>query len=107
MEDTLRTRLKKLRKNEYARERDSHKVNDRIYEGVTNIGYSPTLKTTRIKEIETYILDFDEDLYGKTIEVIFRQKLREELKFDGLEALKKQMSVDVQQVRELFNERVS
>ncbi|MBT4484969.1 MAG: hypothetical protein HOC71_14970 [Candidatus Latescibacteria bacterium] len=31
MEDTLRTRLKKLRKNEYARERDSHKVNDRIY----------------------------------------------------------------------------
>jgi FAD synthase len=52
-------------------------------------------------------LDFDEDLYGKTIEIIFRQKLREELKFDGLEALKQQMSVDVQQVREVFNERLS
>ena len=57
--------------------------------------------------LEAHILDFDEDLYGKTIEIIFRQKLREELKFDGLEALKQQMSVDVQQVREVFNERLS
>ena len=54
--------------------------------------------------MEAHILDFDEDLYGKTIEIIFRQKIREELKFDGLEALKQQMTVDVQQVREVFNQ---
>jgi riboflavin kinase/FMN adenylyltransferase len=46
--------------------------------------------------------DFNEDLYGKTIEVIFRQKIREETKFSGLEELKRHISADVEQVRELF-----
>ena len=48
------------------------------------------------------LFDFNEDLYGKTIEVIFRQKIREELKFSGLDELKSQISADVEQVREIF-----
>ena len=52
--------------------------------------------------MEAHILDFNEDLYGKTIEVIFRQKIREELKFSGLDELKSQISADVEQVREIF-----
>ncbi|GIT22366.1 MAG: hypothetical protein CM1200mP40_20480 [Gammaproteobacteria bacterium] len=54
--------------------------------------------------LEAHILDFDEDLYDKTIEIIFRKKVREELKFDGLDALKKQMTADVEQVREIFSQ---
>jgi len=78
------------------------KVNDRIYEGVTNIGYSPTLKTTRIKEIETYILDFDEDLYYKDVEIIFNKRLREELHFKDKDELIEAIEVDVNQTREFF-----
>jgi riboflavin kinase/FMN adenylyltransferase len=53
--------------------------------------------------LEAHILDFDEDLYGKSIEVIFRQKVRDEEKFDGLEALKAQMALDVKKVREILS----
>ena len=52
--------------------------------------------------LEAHILDFDEDVYGQNIEVIFRQKIRGELKFDGLDALKKQLAIDVKIVREVF-----
>ena len=83
------------------------RLGDRYHQAAVNIGYRPTITEEGSALLEAHILDFDEDLYGKTIEIIFRQKLREELKFDGLEALKQQMSVDVQQVREVFNERLS
>ncbi|MDC0222049.1 riboflavin biosynthesis protein RibF, partial [Gammaproteobacteria bacterium] len=83
------------------------RLGDRYRQAAVNIGYRPTITEEGNALLEAHILDFDEDLYGKTIEVIFRKKLREELKFDGLEALKQQMSVDVEQVRELFNKRIS
>ena len=68
-----------------------------------NIGYRPTVTEDGEALLEAHILDFDEDLYGKNIEVIFFHKLREEIKFDRLEALKKQISADVQQVRKMFD----
>lgn len=77
---------------------------DRFRQAAVNIGYRPTITEDGSALLEAHILDFDEDLYGKTIEIIFRKKLREELKFDGLDALKKQMTVDVQEVREIFNQ---
>lgn len=67
-----------------------------------NIGYRPTVTESGEALLEAHILDFNEDLYGKTIEVIFRQKIREELKFSGLDELKSQISADVEQVREIF-----
>jgi riboflavin kinase / FMN adenylyltransferase len=83
------------------------RLGDRYRQAAVNIGYRPTITEEGSALLEAHILDFHEDLYDKTIEIIFRQKLREELKFDGLEALKQQMGVDVQQVREVFNVRVS
>ncbi|MDD9894969.1 MAG: bifunctional riboflavin kinase/FAD synthetase [Gammaproteobacteria bacterium] len=80
------------------------RLGDRYRQAAVNIGYRPTITEDGSALLEAHILDFDEDLYGKTIEIIFRQKIREELKFDGLEALKQQMTVDVQQVREVFNQ---
>ncbi len=75
---------------------------DRFHPAAVNIGYRPTVTESGEALLEAHILDFNEDLYGKTIEVIFRQKIREEKKFSGLEELKQQISVDVERVRELF-----
>lgn len=75
---------------------------DQYRPAAVNIGYRPTISESGEALLEAHILDFNEDLYGKTIEVIFRQKIREEMKFSGLEELKQQISADVDQVRELF-----
>lgn len=77
---------------------------DRYRQAAVNIGYRPTITENGDALLEAHILDFDEDLYGKTIEVIFRHKIREELKFDGLEELKHQIGVDVAQVRQVLSE---
>ena len=75
---------------------------DQYRPAAVNIGYRPTVTESGEALLEAHILDFNEDLYGKTIEVVFRQKIREETKFAGLEELKKQISADVEQVREIF-----
>jgi riboflavin kinase/FMN adenylyltransferase len=75
---------------------------DQYRPAAVNIGYRPTVSESGEALLEAHILDFDEDLYGKTIEVIFRCKIREEVKFDGLDALKQQISADVRQVREVL-----
>ena len=75
---------------------------DRYRPAAVNIGYRPTVTESGEALLEAHILDFNEDLYGKTIEVIFRKKIREETKFSGLEELKRHISADVEQVRELF-----
>jgi len=79
-------------------------LGDRFHPAAVNIGYRPTISNADGSALlEAHILDFNEDLYGKTIEVIFRKKIRDEVKFDGLEALKQQIAADVDQVRELLN----
>ena len=79
------------------------RLGDYFRQAAVNIGYRPTITEDGEALLEAHILDFDEDLYGKTIEVIFFHKLREEIKFDRLDALKKQISADVQQVRKMFD----
>ncbi len=73
--------------------------------GVTNVGYSPTLKTTRIKEIETHILDFDDDLYHKEVKVCFNKKLRDELQFKNKIELIEAIGKDIIETREFFKRR--
>lgn len=80
-------------------------VNGKKFEGVTNIGYSPTLKTTRIKEIETHILDFNEDLYNKNVEICFNKRLRDELHFKNKHELIKAIGNDVKKTRDYFLRR--
>ena len=83
------------------------RLGDRYRQAAVNIGFRPTVTEDGEALLEAHILDFDEDLYGKTIEIIFRRKIREEVKFDGLEALKRQIGADVRRVRELLNAAVS
>ena len=69
------------------------------YAAMTNIGQRPTLDNGSRVTIETHLLDFDADLYGQQLKVEFVQRLRDERKFDNLNALKAQLNEDARQVR--------
>lgn len=71
---------------------------------VTNIGVCPTVKEEGTQlAAETYILDSTLDLYGKSVEVVFRAFLREETKFASIEKLKAQITDDIEKAREIFD----
>ena len=53
--------------------------------------------------LEAHILDFNENVYGEKLEIMFRKKIRDELKFDGIDALKSQVESDVERVRTYFD----
>lgn len=72
------------------------------YEGVTNIGYKPTVGGETKKGIETYLFHFDGDLYGRSIEVALYNYQRPELKFDSLEELRLRMLEDIKQAKSYF-----
>jgi riboflavin kinase/FMN adenylyltransferase len=72
------------------------------YPGVTNIGYKPTVGEDEQLGVETYIFDYSNDLYGKTIEVELHTYLRPELKFGSLEELIQRMKEDILEARKEF-----
>lgn len=72
------------------------------YPGITNIGYKPTVGEDEIKSVETYIFDFDRDLYGKEIELELYSYERPEIKFNSLEELRLQMLKDIEFGRKFF-----
>lgn len=70
-----------------------------IYPGMLSIGSNPTVNIDAgIRSIEVHILNFDKDIYGRAISVIFRKRLRDEIKFDNTDQLAEQMELDQQQV---------
>lgn len=73
------------------------------YPGVTNIGYKPTVGAN-FRGVETYLFDFDEDLYGEAIQVKLMKFERPERKFDSLEELRDTMHRDIAFGREYFHE---
>ena len=81
---------------------DSVDMAERLLKGAANIGYRPTVSESRKAILEVHLLDFDSDIYGERITVIFRHKIREERKFESLQALQTCIAIDVQTVREFF-----
>ncbi|MCB1692579.1 MAG: bifunctional riboflavin kinase/FAD synthetase [Pseudomonadales bacterium] len=73
------------------------------FRGVANVGVRPTLNEATPKPIlEVNIFDFSDVIYGKCVKVIFRHKIRKEIKFDGLDALKAAIAHDIVVAREYF-----
>ena len=70
---------------------------DRNYKGMCNIGVRPTVDG-KARTIETHILDFDEDIYGLPIRIKFKKRIRDEIKFESLDALRQQLALDRQKV---------
>ncbi|MFD3156569.1 bifunctional riboflavin kinase/FAD synthetase [Haloimpatiens sp. FM7330] len=69
------------------------KYDEKIFKGITNIGYSPTVDGKNLT-IETNILDFNKDIYGENIEVYFVKRMRNEVKFQSVQQLINQLSKD-------------
>jgi riboflavin kinase / FMN adenylyltransferase len=71
--------------------------------GMLSIGSNPTVNNdSRFRSIEVHILDFDKNIYGRAISVIFRKRLRDEIKFDNKEQLAEQMELDKQYTLQLL-----
>ena len=73
--------------------------------GVTNIGVRPTFEKDVEPSIETYIFDFDGDLYGAALRVRFLHRIRDEKKFSGIDELKAQIGRDTARARNYFRHR--
>jgi riboflavin kinase/FMN adenylyltransferase len=80
------------------------RIGETLHGGVASFGVRPTVDNGP-PLLETYILDFAQDIYGRRIEVEFTSWLRPELKFDGLPALKTAMAKDIADAREVWERR--
>ncbi|MCP5161125.1 MAG: bifunctional riboflavin kinase/FAD synthetase [Hahellaceae bacterium] len=69
--------------------------------GVANIGVKPTINGST-PSLEVHIFNFAGELYGEHLRVVFCQRLREEQKFSGLDALKAQIATDINQAKSYF-----
>ncbi len=69
---------------------------------VTNVGVRPTVDDDQRLTVEGYLLDFNGDLYGRTIRMEFYKYLREERKFPSLGALRAEITLNVEQTRDYF-----
>lgn len=79
-----------------------HGVGERPWPGVANIGTRPTIGDLTRAILEVHLLDFDGDLYGRSIEVVFRDKVRDERTFASVELLAEQIHRDIATARDYF-----
>jgi riboflavin kinase / FMN adenylyltransferase len=70
-------------------------------QGALSIGINPTF-TNGARSIEVHILDFKEDIYGKTLDVLFIERIRDEIRFESPEGLIAQIDRDINRVREIL-----
>ena len=70
-----------------------YNVNGKIFKGITSVGNNPTVNGKELT-VETYILDFSNDIYGKEINVYFIDRIRDEIKFNNINELIEQLKKD-------------
>ena len=71
------------------------------YQGVINIGFNPTFGNDELST-EVYLFDFQDNIYGKKIEIFFIDRLRDEMKFENSGKLAEQIKKDVEQARKIL-----
>lgn len=79
-----------------------HGITEQPLTGVANLGTRPTIDSNQLL-LEVHVLDFNKEIYGRYVEVEFVNKLRSEQKFASFEELKRQIAIDVQSAKTLFN----
>ena len=70
---------------------------------MANVGVRPTVGDLSKAILEVHLLNFNGDLYRRNIRVLFREKLRNEIKFDSIDALREQIARDIDQARDYFS----
>ena len=78
-------------------------VNEKTYNAVVNIGSKPTFHDEYPISIEAHLMDFDGDIYGQPISLSFIEKIRDEKRFDSLEALVAQITKDKQTAQSILS----
>ncbi len=78
------------------------KISGKLYPAVASVGFNPSVGGNA-KRIEVYVLDFNQDVYGQSVEVLFYKKLRNEVEFDSLKLLTSAIEKDVQFTRNFFD----
>jgi riboflavin kinase/FMN adenylyltransferase len=74
----------------------------RVLRGVASVGRRPTVKENAAPLLEVHLFDWNGDLYGRHLRVKFLQKIRDEEKYDGLDALRSAIARDVEQAKDYF-----
>ncbi len=74
-----------------------------LHNGMLYIGTKPTIEGSEEEAIEVNIFDFDQDIYGKKISVFLHDYVREDVKFDGIEALTTKLGEDESQIRDMLS----
>lgn len=77
-------------------------IEGKVFSSISNVGHTPTIENNN-RVVETFIFNFDENLYGKNLKVQFHKFIREERKFDSIEKLKLQVSHDIKIAKEYFS----
>ncbi len=78
-------------------------IDGEMIQSIANVGVRPTIDDKTLRPIlEVHLFDFDRNLYGETVKVIFRHKIRDEQKFEDLDALKLAIHADIARAREYF-----
>lgn len=81
------------------------KYRNKIYNGILNIGVCPTFKVNENKNrVEVHLFDFDQDIYGENLEIIFVKKIRAEKKFRSANELARQLQVDEDTARKILQD---
>jgi len=80
-------------------------IDGKILPAITNVGSRPTVNNDESKiNCETHIIDYSSYLYGETVQIFFHEKIRGEIKFPDIQALKKQIENDMITARAYFAE---
>ncbi len=78
-------------------------MNGERFRAAVNIGTNPTFTPDKkTMSVEAYLLDFDRDIYDENLQLEFVMRLRDELKFDSVDALIAQIEEDVEKVRQIL-----
>lgn len=80
-------------------------IDDREFEGVANVGTRPTVDGGSKVILEAHLFDFDREIYGRYVEVHFKQKIRDEMRFQSLDELKVQIVKDVAEAKAALSSR--
>lgn len=77
-------------------------LDDREYQGIANVGNRPTIDGESKAILETHLFNFDADIYGRYVEVHFKEKIRDEIRFPSLAELERQIKADILISQQIF-----
>ena len=80
-------------------------IENKICFGALSIGYRPTLKNNHEHKIEVHIIDFNENIYDKSIEISIVKKIRNQVRYESLDKLKTQIKIDINNIFQILKSK--